>query len=143
MVTLASLTHEGNERSPAATPVNWPETAPHGGLDPDWDASCNEPESGHGLGALLRTAALWRHRSRTRRELEQLDDRLLRALGLEPFEARVEARKPFGRAEPVSAASAASSAVAASSQAASAALMSWSSAASFLPASLIFALSPA
>jgi uncharacterized protein YjiS (DUF1127 family) len=98
MITLASLTYEGNERSPAAVPVKWSETALRDRLDPDWGASCDEPEDGHGLGALLRMAALWRHRSRTRRELEQLDDRLLRDIGLDPFEARFEARKPFWRA---------------------------------------------
>lgn len=40
--------------------------------------------------------ALYR-RSRTRHQLANLDERLLRDVGLNPFEAAEEAKKPFWR----------------------------------------------
>lgn len=98
MIALASLMHEGNERGPAASPARWSATTLRGVLGPAWGAPCDEPRAARGLGALLKTVASWRHRSRTRHELEQLDDRLLRDIGLDPLEARFEARKPFWRA---------------------------------------------
>lgn len=41
---------------------------------------------------------LWLRRARTRRALAELDDRLLRDVGLDPMTAREEARLPFWRA---------------------------------------------
>jgi uncharacterized protein YjiS (DUF1127 family) len=41
--------------------------------------------------------ALWRERSRQRRELMKLDRRLLRDIGVGRIEADNEARKPFWR----------------------------------------------
>jgi uncharacterized protein YjiS (DUF1127 family) len=38
---------------------------------------------------------LWWRRARTRRELAELDDRILADLGLDRVEARREAAKPF------------------------------------------------
>lgn len=46
------------------------------------------------LGAVAETLALWHFRARSRRELAQLDDRLLRDAGAD----RSEANKPFWRA---------------------------------------------
>lgn len=46
------------------------------------------------LDAAAETLALWHFRVRSRRELEQLDDRLLRDAGVD----RAEANKPFWRA---------------------------------------------
>ena len=40
---------------------------------------------------------LWSHRHRTRRDLRQLDPRLLRDIGLTPDDARIETEKPFWR----------------------------------------------
>lgn len=45
--------------------------------------------------ALLR---LWLRRARTRRHLAELDERLLRDVGLDPLTAREEAGRPFWRA---------------------------------------------
>jgi len=47
-----------------------------------------------------RTAAtlkLWHQRARQRRHLAQLDEHLLRDVGITPEQARREARKPFWR----------------------------------------------
>ena len=41
---------------------------------------------------------LWLRRARTRRALAELDERLLRDVGLDPMTAREEARLPFWRA---------------------------------------------
>lgn len=41
---------------------------------------------------------LWLRRARTRRALAELDERLLRDVGLDPMTARAEARLPFWRA---------------------------------------------
>lgn len=45
------------------------------------------------IGRVADTLALWHFRARSRRELEQLDDRLLRDAGVDP----AEANKPFWR----------------------------------------------
>lgn len=54
------------------------------------------------LGQLLRNAIdlilLWHERSRQRRALMSLDDRLLRDIGIDRLEADIEIRKPFWRA---------------------------------------------
>jgi uncharacterized protein YjiS (DUF1127 family) len=47
--------------------------------------------------SLARTLATWRRRSRERRELQALDDRTLRDLGVSVQEIRFEAAKPFWR----------------------------------------------
>lgn len=53
------------------------------------------------LEAALQQAAdatwVWRDRARTRRQLEMLDDRLLRDIGITRLQARSEAEKPFWR----------------------------------------------
>lgn len=41
---------------------------------------------------------LWLRRARTRRALAELDERLLRDVGLDPMTARAEASLPFWRA---------------------------------------------
>ena len=46
-------------------------------------------------GRALETMYLWWRRARTRRELEELDDRILADVGLDRVEARREAAKPF------------------------------------------------
>ena len=51
-----------------------------------------------GAGWLSETASLWLHRSRTRRVLATLDDRLLNDLGLTAAEVSRECEKPFWRA---------------------------------------------
>ncbi len=51
-----------------------------------------------GLSALLRRWALWQERSRQRQRLAQLDDHLLKDIGLRPDQAAREASKPFWRA---------------------------------------------
>jgi uncharacterized protein YjiS (DUF1127 family) len=40
---------------------------------------------------------VWRQRTRDRRELAQMDERSLRDIGLTPYDALYEARKPFWR----------------------------------------------
>jgi uncharacterized protein YjiS (DUF1127 family) len=44
------------------------------------------------------TVRLWQERSQARHELLALDDHLLRDVGITPYEARMEAYKPFWRA---------------------------------------------
>ncbi|MGA8261216.1 MAG: DUF1127 domain-containing protein [Arenicellales bacterium] len=39
--------------------------------------------------------ALWYFRATSRRDVDRLDDRLLRDIGLDPLEARRESDKPF------------------------------------------------
>jgi uncharacterized protein YjiS (DUF1127 family) len=51
------------------------------------------------LTAALGTVRLWRQRSRDRRILRDLDDQLLRDIGLSRADVEAEARKPFWRAE--------------------------------------------
>lgn len=46
----------------------------------------------------LDTAHLWWQRARTRRQLAELDDRMLMDVGLDRVEAGREAAKPFWRA---------------------------------------------
>lgn len=48
-----------------------------------------------GASRLLATVALWLARSRQRRQLGQLDDRLLRDIGVDRASAIEEASKPF------------------------------------------------
>ena len=49
------------------------------------------------LHAALRLLATWRERSRQRRELSLLTSRELRDAGITPFDAIIEAEKPFWR----------------------------------------------
>lgn len=42
-----------------------------------------------------RVLALWHFRAKSRRDMERLDDRLLRDMGFDPLEARRESDKPF------------------------------------------------
>ena len=74
---------------------------------PSWDvgvmASCGVPSWHHGsLTRLAGAAAVavwsWMERSRQRRALAQLDDHLLRDIGLTRDEARREWATPFWRA---------------------------------------------
>ncbi len=57
---------------------------------------------GHGLAGLRDAVAArlrsWRERARARRELRELDDAILRDLGLPRAQARFDADKPFWRA---------------------------------------------
>lgn len=50
------------------------------------------------LGGLVAALALWAARHRQRRELGELDERLLRDIGVTRGEALREAAKPFWRA---------------------------------------------
>ncbi|WP_235913691.1 DUF1127 domain-containing protein [Teichococcus coralli] len=50
------------------------------------------------LRVLLRVAQLMLARSRERQALASFDARMLRDIGVTPYEAGVEARKPFWRA---------------------------------------------
>ena len=43
----------------------------------------------------LHTLKLWNRRYRTRKQLKELSPHLLRDIGLSPFDAEVEAQKPF------------------------------------------------
>jgi uncharacterized protein YjiS (DUF1127 family) len=49
-------------------------------------------------GNLIEMIRMWSRRARERRELLDLDDRLLRDIGLTRDDAILLARKPFGRA---------------------------------------------
>lgn len=49
-------------------------------------------------GDLRDTLMLWRDRARQRRRLKNLDDRLLRDIGIDRFDALNESRKPFWEA---------------------------------------------
>lgn len=55
-------------------------------------------QPGHVPGSLARLVALWRCRSRQRRALKKLDDRLLRDIGIGRIEAENELRKWFWQA---------------------------------------------
>jgi uncharacterized protein YjiS (DUF1127 family) len=50
------------------------------------------------MAAARQTIRTWRHRARTRLALSQLSLEMLEDIGVEPGEARFEARKPFWRA---------------------------------------------
>lgn len=50
------------------------------------------------LRAVLRTVALWHQRSRQRRHLSALEERLYRDIGVTAGDAYREAQKPFWRA---------------------------------------------
>ena len=68
---------------------------PLGHGDVHGSASHHRP---HGFLALLREKiALWRERSRTRTHLAELDDHMLRDIGLSHELAEHEYRKPFWR----------------------------------------------
>lgn len=62
-------------------------TTTAGGVRPLWRMQ-------RSINRIAETLALWHFRARSRRELEQLDDRLLRDAGVD----RAEANKPFWRA---------------------------------------------
>jgi uncharacterized protein YjiS (DUF1127 family) len=47
--------------------------------------------------AALRRIALWRERARQRQALAALDERLLRDIGVAPYDAACECNKPFWR----------------------------------------------
>lgn len=48
--------------------------------------------------AVLELALVWQERARLRRKLSELDDRLLRDIGLSRADIEPEVRKPFWRA---------------------------------------------
>ena len=48
-------------------------------------------------GALRRVLHDWRERRRSRRELETLDDHMLRDIGITRYDAMIETHKPFWR----------------------------------------------
>lgn len=52
----------------------------------------------HVLDTALDTLALWRQRALTRRELSQLDDRMLHDIGINQLEVDFEVSKPFWKA---------------------------------------------
>jgi uncharacterized protein YjiS (DUF1127 family) len=52
---------------------------------------------GGGLGRVLDTLSLWQRRARQRRELAQLDDHMLRDIGITRADALAEAGKVFWR----------------------------------------------
>ncbi len=56
------------------------------------------PMRGWHNGAIIGVLFLWAARARQRRALRNLDDRLLRDIGIGRVEAELEARKPFWRA---------------------------------------------
>ncbi len=56
------------------------------------------PTRGGRIGSLTGLLLLWSARARQRRALRNLDDRLLRDVGIGGIEAELEARKPFWRA---------------------------------------------
>ena len=58
--------------------------------------SADEMEPGL-FGQLWATLASWRERSRTRAHLADLDDHMLRDIGLDPAVVEHEIRKPFWR----------------------------------------------
>ncbi|AWK87673.1 DUF1127 domain-containing protein [Azospirillum thermophilum] len=51
----------------------------------------------HLLEAVSNTFGLWRQRMITRRELAQLDDRMLQDIGFSRCDAEIEMNKPFWR----------------------------------------------
>lgn len=51
----------------------------------------------HAARALRERLALWAERRRSRRALERLPPHMLKDIGLEPWRAEVEWRKPFWR----------------------------------------------
>jgi len=60
------------------------------------EAQWERPAAGI-LGRILRTLRIWRLRSVTRRELLELDERLLADVGIKRADALMEASKPFWR----------------------------------------------
>lgn len=50
------------------------------------------------LGPVRRLVAEWRTRRQSRKSLAQLDARLLRDIGMDPWQAACEARRPFWKA---------------------------------------------
>ena len=52
----------------------------------------------HSAGGLASILSLWILRQRGRADLRQLDDHMLRDIGLDWAEAKAEAQKPFWRA---------------------------------------------
>ena len=57
-----------------------------------------QPAAGHGRSdTVIATLLLWLDRAKQRRQLSQLDDRLLSDIGVDRFAADEESRKPFWR----------------------------------------------
>jgi uncharacterized protein YjiS (DUF1127 family) len=56
------------------------------------------PIGGLSKRELVAIISLWRHRARSRRHLQWLDERQLRDIGIDRQSAAEEARKPFWRA---------------------------------------------
>jgi uncharacterized protein YjiS (DUF1127 family) len=73
----------------------------HGALAPGPLAEPWLPRAWRGLFAALEHAAdvvwTWHERTKTRRQLAMLDDRLLKDIGITRLDARSEAEKPFWR----------------------------------------------
>ena len=67
-------------------------TALNAGARPGWPHRALQRVQSS-IGRVTDTLALWHFRARSRRELEQLEDRLLRDMGVD----RSEAYKPFWR----------------------------------------------
>jgi uncharacterized protein YjiS (DUF1127 family) len=53
------------------------------------------PAFGGTITALVERMQTWRDRARQRRSLSQLDDRLLRDIGITRYDVLIEAGKPF------------------------------------------------
>jgi uncharacterized protein YjiS (DUF1127 family) len=58
-------------------------------------SAARSPALAAGWRRLVALAGAWLHRGRSRRALDELDDRLLRDIGLPAAEASREAEKPF------------------------------------------------
>ncbi len=56
------------------------------------------PPLSRSLLRLTLVAVTWEMRRRTRKDLRNLSSQMLRDIGLEPWDARIEAAKPFWRA---------------------------------------------
>lgn len=58
-----------------------------------------QPAAGYGWsGEILDRLLLWYDRAKQRRQLSELDDRLLSDIGVDRFDAGQESRKPFWQA---------------------------------------------
>jgi len=70
------------------------ERAAHGG----WPPRKPRRRLAEMFGAVVALLRLWRRRARERQELARLDLRILRDIGITPYEADTECGKPFWRA---------------------------------------------